>query len=86
MKSTELLSLAVRHNIFGTGVITEVAGNHITVQFASKIARFLYPDSFEKFIVAVDPSVQAAIMAEISAAKQVSLRTAAGGESCSSSC
>ncbi len=70
MEYVELLNLAVKHKVYGTGVITEVAGNHITVQFDSKAAKFLYPDSFEKFIMAVDPSIQAAILDEIIALKQ----------------
>ncbi len=70
MENIKLLNLVVKHKVYGTGVITDVAGNHITVQFDSKAAKFLYPDSFEKFIMAVDPSIQTAILREISAFKQ----------------
>ena len=65
MKDTDLLNLVVKHKVYGTGVITDVDGNYITVQFDSKVAKFLYPDSFEKFIVAKDPSIQRVILEEI---------------------
>jgi hypothetical protein len=71
LKSTELINLNVKHKLLGKGIITEVSGVYITVQFDSKKSKFLYPDSFEKFIVAEDSSVQSAIMAKINAAKQV---------------
>lgn len=70
MENVKLLNLVVKHKVYGIGVITDVEGNHITVQFDSKTAKFLYPDSFEKFITAVDPSIQTAILDEISAFKQ----------------
>ena len=71
MESIELLNQAVKHKVYGAGVITDAAGNYITVQFDSKVARFLYPDSFEKFIMVADTSMQAAILDEISGLKKV---------------
>ncbi len=70
MENIELLNLKVKHKVYGTGIITDVAENYITVQFDSKSAKFLYPDSFEKFLTAVDPSIQADIMNVINAFKQ----------------
>ena len=48
----ELVGLKVKHAVFGAGVITARVGNYLTVEFAAKTTRFVYPDSFEKFIKA----------------------------------
>lgn len=65
MSSADLLDLKVKHKVFGTGVITGVSGNYLTIKFAVKESKFVYPDAFEKFIVADDASIQAEIMEEI---------------------
>lgn len=65
----ELIGLKVKHTVFGAGVINEMEGNYITVEFTSKTTRFVYPDAFEKFIKAEDSVVQQAIMDEINKAK-----------------
>lgn len=70
MDNIELLNLVVKHKVYGTGVITDIDGNYITVQFDLKTARFLYPDSFEGFLIAVDSSIHAVILEEISASKR----------------
>lgn len=65
----ELIGLKVKHTAFGVGVITEMEGNYITVEFAAKTTRFVYPDAFEKFIKAEDSVLQQAIVDEINNAK-----------------
>lgn len=67
----ELIGLKVKHAVFGAGVITEKAGNYITVKFAAKTAKFVYPDVFENFIKAEGTEVQAAILKGIIDAKAV---------------
>ena len=65
----ELIGLKVKHAMFGVGTITEKDGNYITVEFAAKTTKFVYPDAFEKFIKAEDSAVQQAIVDEINDAK-----------------
>ena len=65
----ELIGLKVKHTVFGAGVITEMEGNYITVEFAAKTTRFVYPDAFEKFLKAEDSVSQQAIVDEINDAK-----------------
>lgn len=65
----ELIGHKVVHPMFGTGEVTEQMGNYLTVEFPAKTTRFVYPDSFEKFIKAKDEEVQASIVAEINAMK-----------------
>ncbi|MCD8117507.1 MAG: hypothetical protein LUE21_10420 [Oscillospiraceae bacterium] len=64
-----LIGAKVMHTTFGTGVVTEQADNYVTVKFATKTAKFIYPDSFEKFLKVEAVDVQAAIMKSISEAK-----------------
>lgn len=65
----ELIGLKVKHAVFGIGTITKKDGNYITVEFAAKTTKFVYPDAFEKFIKAEDAAVQQAIMDGINEAK-----------------
>lgn len=69
VSSADLLDLKVKHKVFGIGVITGVSGNYLTIKFAAKESKFVYPDAFEKFIVADDASIQAKIVEEINNAK-----------------
>ena len=60
----------MKHAVFGAGTITGKDGNYITIEFATKTSKFVYPDAFEKFIKAVDPAVQQAITDSIRDAKE----------------
>ena len=65
----ELIGLKVKHTAFGIGVITDMDGNYITVEFASKTSKFVYPDAFEKFLEAEHVAVQQMILDSINDAK-----------------
>ena len=65
----ELVGLKVKHTVFGVGTITEKDSNYITVEFAAKTTKFVYPDAFEKYIKAEDPAVQQTIVDSIIDAK-----------------
>ena len=67
----DLLSLNVNHASFGKGTIIEFNCKQITVRFANKICKFVYPTAFEKFIKAEDSIVQESIMRDVAAAKLV---------------
>ena len=62
----QLLGKKVRHNTYGIGEIVDQTASLIIVQFPSANARFQYPnpDTFTKFLTAVDTDVQAAILEE----------------------
>ena len=65
----ELIGLKVKHTAFGVGVITDLEGSYITVEFASKTSKFVYPDAFEKFLEAEHVAVQQMILDSINDAK-----------------
>ncbi len=67
----DLLNIKVKHTVLGVGTVTEFNGKYITVQFADKSSKFVYPDAFEKFIKAEDSAVQEAILNYITTAKLV---------------
>lgn len=59
----QLLGQPVRHNAFGTGVITGLSGNIITIDFAQGEKRFQYPDAFSRFLTLKDAGKQNEIRA-----------------------
>jgi hypothetical protein len=60
--NTQLLGESVRHSAFGQGTITEVSGEFLTIRFAKKERRFIYPDAFLNFLTLKDDSKQKAII------------------------
>lgn len=66
-----MVGTKVKHSVFGSGIITEFDGSYITVEFATKTSKFIYPDAFEKFIKAEDETVQKTILENIQAAKDL---------------
>lgn len=65
----ELVGVKVLHAVYGEGVITEHVNNYITVEFASKTSKFVYPDAFEKFLEAKHVALQQMILDSINDAK-----------------
>lgn len=51
---------SVEHVTFGSGVITEAKDHKIRVQFKDEVGTklFLYPEAFERFLKAVNPTVE----------------------------
>lgn len=65
----DLLNKKVKHKTFGTGVVSAQDEKYITVDFATKSSKFMYPAVFEKFLVPEDADVLSAINDEIAAKK-----------------
>ena len=66
----DLSKIKVQHNMLWVDTVIEFDRQYITVQFADKTSKFIYPDAFDKFLKAEDPNVQEAIMADIISVKQ----------------
>ncbi len=62
----QLVGIKVHHKIYGPGTIIEQGDKTITVCFAEKDARFVYPDpnTFTKYLTADDPSLQVVLSNE----------------------
>lgn len=63
----DILNEKVEHIMFGSGVITEMNKNKISIQFQEKIGTkmFIYPDAFEKFLKVSNPALENNIMEEL---------------------
>ena len=66
----DLIGIQVSHAMWGVGTIVAHEGVCLRVEFADVTKPFIYPDAIGKFISAIDPSVQAAILADIQATKE----------------
>ena len=65
-----LVGVRIKHATFGTGCIIDKVGDYITVEFANKTVKFVYPDAFEKFLKAEDKNTQTEILSEIARIKE----------------
>lgn len=65
----DLIGIKVKHMVFGIGVITEQIGDYITVEFATKTTKFVYPEAFDKFIKAENVEIHASIIETMKRAK-----------------
>ena len=68
----DLVGAKARHKAFGSGTITafepsnaEGTSGYVTVEFAAKTSKFLYPDAFGKFIVLEDEEANAKIVSAV---------------------
>ena len=66
----DLIGIQVSHAMWGVGTIVAHEGVCLSVELVDVTKPFIYPDAIGKFISATDPSVQAAILADIQAAKE----------------
>lgn len=67
----DLLNIKVKHAVFGVGTVTEADDKYVTVQFAEKNSKFIYPDAFEKFIKAEDSAIQESMINDIAVARRL---------------
>lgn len=54
----KLLGLEVIHKKFGTGVITHITDNKVSVRFGNSEKLFLFPDVFGKYVAVKNKSIQ----------------------------
>lgn len=66
-----MIGVKVKHSIFGLGEITAFENNYVTVEFASKTSKFIYPDAFEKYIKVEDEDLQKSILEKIKEEKEL---------------
>lgn len=53
-----ILGLEVIHKKFGTGIITHITDNKVSVRFENSEKLFLFPDVFGKYVVVKNGSIQ----------------------------
>ena len=65
----QLENLAVKHKVFGDGMVLSHKEKYITVRFATAEKIFVYPDAFEKFLTLADGSVPSEICDDIAVSR-----------------
>ena len=65
----QLESLAVKHKVFGDGVILAKQDKYITVHFATADKIFVYPDAFEKFLSVAEGELPAEILEDLAVSR-----------------
>ena len=58
-------NLQVLHKSFGAGTVVATDGKYMTVKFATAEKKFVYPDSFERFLTLADGTVTEEILNDI---------------------
>lgn len=66
-----MLGTKIKSTAYGIGTVIAFDNKYITVEFANKTTKFIYPDAFEKYIKAEDESVQKTILESIQDAKDL---------------
>lgn len=54
----QLVGQAIKHKVFGTGIVVNKVDNILTICFPAGEKRFLFPDAFSKFLVLKDRNMQ----------------------------
>ena len=79
----DLIGMKVKHKVFGEGTVTAceeandgTKSSYITVEFAAKTSKFLYPDALGKFITAVDEEVNNQLLSETTGERKAKEREA----------
>lgn len=60
-----LIGQAIKHKVFGSGVITNLSEETVTICFQNVEKRFIYPDAFRSFLVLKNQKTQQHMEAEI---------------------
>ena len=63
-----LIGTKVKHRVYGAGTVIAQEKTYVTIEFAAKTSKFVYPGSFEKVIKCDYANVQDAIDEIIAAA------------------
>ena len=65
-----MIGKKVKHAMLGIGTITEAHNDYIIVDFGTRTSKFVYPDAFEKYLVAEDDSLQKVAIQKIKEKKE----------------
>lgn len=66
---TDIIGEKVSHKRFGEGMVVKQTLSALEVAFCEEVKRFLFPDAFKVFLVAIDPSIDAQLKREAAMAE-----------------
>lgn len=65
----EIIGQTVRHKTLGEGKVEKADGRYLSIAFSCGVKTFVYPDTFGKFLVAVDPAFSKQVESDLAADK-----------------
>ena len=65
----EIIGQTVRHKTLGEGKVEKADGRYLSIAFSCGVKTFVYPDTFGKFLVAVDPAFAKQVENDLAADK-----------------
>ncbi|MBR6915612.1 MAG: hypothetical protein IKN36_04575 [Clostridia bacterium] len=65
----EIIGQTVRHKTLGEGKVEKADGRFLSIAFSCGVKTFVYPDTFGKFLVAVDPAFAKQVESDLAADK-----------------
>lgn len=73
----EMIGQIVRHKTLGEGTVEKADGKYLSIRFGSGTKTFVYPDTFGKFLTAVDSAFARQVENDLDAGRCEKERTAA---------
>ena len=65
----EMIGQTVIHKTLGEGKVEKADGRYLSIAFACGVKTFVYPDTFGKFLTAVDPAFAAQVESDLAAGR-----------------
>ena len=65
----EVIGQIVRHKTLGEGTVEGANGKYLSIRFDCGVKTFVYPDTFGKFLSAVDPAFAGQVENDLAAGK-----------------
>ena len=65
----EIIGQTVRHKTLGEGKVEKADGRYLSIAFSCGVKTFVYPDTFGKFLEAVDPEFAKQVESDLAADK-----------------
>ena len=73
----EMIGQIVTHKTLGEGKVEKVDGRYLSIRFGCGVKTFVYPDTFGKFLSAVDPVFAAQVEEDLAAGRSAREKTEA---------
>ena len=65
----EIVGQTVSHKTLGIGKVEKAEGRYLSIRFGCGVKTFVYPDTFGKFLTAVDPAFVKQVESDLDAGR-----------------
>ena len=73
----EMIGQTVKHKTLGEGTVEAANGKYLSIRFGCGLKTFVYPDTFGKFLTAVDPAFAKQVENDLAAGRSEKEKTEA---------